>query len=277
MGLKPLISVCIPCYNNEEFIAGTLQSLLNQSFSDFEIVVVDDKSTDRTLSVVQSFADPRIRLIQNDQNLGLAANWNRALSYSRGKYVKLLCGDDVLYPTCLARQAAILEAPANSNVVLAICNREVIDSRNKVVLRRQLPFPAGLASGNKLIRESIRRGSNLVGEPAVGLFRREVLSQTAPCDPSNPYVVDLAFWAELLKHGDAFLDKECLAAFRITAKAASAKIGRRQAAFFRKFIRTMRVDPFYKLGTCDQMLGYVLSFQWCVLRNAFMSFHFNLH
>ena len=114
MESEPLISVCIPCYNNEEFIACTIESVLNQTLNDFELVIVDDKSTDRTVSVVKDYADSRIKLIQNECNLGIGGNWNKALSCAVGKYVKLLCGDDVIYHDCLSRQVDILEHPSNA-------------------------------------------------------------------------------------------------------------------------------------------------------------------
>jgi glycosyltransferase involved in cell wall biosynthesis len=270
MPSDPLVSICIPSYNCEEFIATALESVLNQTLADFEVVIADDKSTDRTISIIKRFNDPRIELIENEQNLGLGGNWNKVLSRARGEYVKLLGDDDVLYPECLSRQVAALENPANAKAVLAICNRNVINSRNEVVMRRSFPFGSGLISGRKLIRNSIRWGSNLMGEPVVGLFRRRELNQGAMCDASNPYVIDLALWAELLKHGDAFIDAEYLTAFRISRKKTSARIGRRQAAYFRDFIRAMRRDSFYKVSLLDMMPGYVLSAQWCLLRNLFI-------
>jgi glycosyltransferase involved in cell wall biosynthesis len=253
-----------------------LESLLQQEFTDFEAVVVDDCSTDNTGSIIKTFADPRIRLIENETNLGLGRNWNKALSYARGKYVKLLCGDDILRPECLLRQVEALERAAYSRVVLAICNRTVINTGNKVVLRRRCPLMPGVIKGTSLIRMSVRWGTNLIGEPAVGLFRRAALDQSAKCDLSNPYAIDLNLWAELLKQGDAFVDAEYLASFRISAKAVSARIGLRQAAYFRKFVRKLRNDPFYRISAFDALSGYVLSFQWCLLRNLFIRTHSNL-
>jgi glycosyltransferase involved in cell wall biosynthesis len=270
MRSQPLVSVCIPSFNSEEFIATTLESLLSQTLTDFEVVISDDKSTDGTISVINRFKDPRIRLIENEQNLGLGQNWNKVLSSARGEYVKLLGDDDVLYPECLGRQIAALENSKNASAVLAICNRNVINARNEVVMRRRFPFGPGLVSGRKLIRNSIRWGSNLIGEPVVGLFRRRKLNQTAMCDASNPYVIDLALWAELLKHGDAIVDPDYLAGFRISRQKTSAKIGRRQAAYFREFVRVMRRDSFYRVSLFDAMPAYVLSAQWCLLRNVFI-------
>jgi glycosyltransferase involved in cell wall biosynthesis len=270
MSSHPIVSVCIPSFNGGEFIATTLESILTQTLADFEVVIADDNSTDHTVAIIKSYKDPRIRLIENQQNLGLGQNWNKVLSCAQGEYVKLLGDDDVLYPQCLARQVAALERPANASAVLAICNRNVINGRNEVVMRRRFPFGPGMVSGRKLIRNSIRWGSNLIGEPVVGLFRRRQLNQTTMCDPSNPYVIDLALWAELLKQGEAFVDPDYLAGFRISREKTSAKIGRRQAAYFRDFVRAMRRDSFYRVSLLDMMPGYILSLQWCLLRNLFI-------
>jgi glycosyltransferase involved in cell wall biosynthesis len=270
MPSHPFVSVCIPSYNSEEFIARTLESILSQTFGDFEVLIADDKSTDRTVPIIKGFKDPRIRLIENDLNLGLGRNWNKVLSCAQGEYVKLLGDDDLLYPECLARQIAALEHPANASAVLSVCNRNVINQRNEVVIRRRFPFGPGLVSGRKLIRNSVRWGSNLIGEPVVGLFKRRELNQGAMCNPSNPYVIDLALWAELLKRGDAFVDPDYLAGFRISRAKTSARIGRRQAAYFRDFVRAMRRDSYYRVSLLDMMPGYVLSAQWCLLRNLFI-------
>ena len=72
---QPLVSVCVPCYNGAEFLERTLESVLAQTFTDYELVVADNKSTDGTVDIVKSFSDPRIRLIQNERNLGMALNW----------------------------------------------------------------------------------------------------------------------------------------------------------------------------------------------------------
>ncbi|HEX5220147.1 MAG TPA: glycosyltransferase family 2 protein [Verrucomicrobiae bacterium] len=267
---QPLVSVCIPAYNNGEYIAETLESVLRQRYADFEIIIVDDCSTDDTVSIVRRFRDSRIRLNRNKTNLGLGRNWNKAISLANGKYLKVLCGDDVIHPDCLQRQSGQLEDPANANVVLAVCGSEVINSNNDVVLRRNPRFPAGRVSGQTLIRKCVRWGTNLVGEPAVGLFRRDVLARSGLFDPTNPYLIDLAFWAQLLKQGDAFVDQTRLAAFRISPSSVSTKTGFHQAACFRHFVQKLCTDPTWKTTTLDVTMGRALSFQWCLFRNIFI-------
>jgi glycosyltransferase involved in cell wall biosynthesis len=272
MGSEPLISVCIPAFNNAAFIAATLESVLHQTHHHFEIIITDDRSTDGTVQAVERFSDPRIKLVQNETNLGLGANWNKALSFATGTYIKLLCADDLVYPDCLRRQGEVLEDPAHSGAVLAICNTDLINANSQVIYRRKVRGRTGLVNGRQLIRRSVRCGTNLIGEPASGLFRREVLGRAGMFDPSNPYLIDLAFWAGLLRHGDAFVDGCRLAAFRISADAMSTKLGRQQASSFRRFIGDMCADPFYRVGRADAVLGRLLSFQWWILRNLLISF-----
>lgn len=96
-------TVCIPSYNAERIIGETIQSLLRQTFQDWDCIVVDDASTDRTADVVRGFSDPRIRFIPNDQNLGCAGNFQRCRDLATGKYIYFLANDDILAPTALER------------------------------------------------------------------------------------------------------------------------------------------------------------------------------
>jgi glycosyltransferase involved in cell wall biosynthesis len=270
MGAKPLVSVCIPCYNGGAFIARTLEAVFNQSLTDgFEVIVCDNQSTDNTVSVIAGFADPRLKLVQNDHNLGIAGNWQKALSLAHGKYVKLLCADDVIYPDCLAQQVAALEAPENAAATLAICGSDIIDASDRILFRRRCRFRPGLNRGADPIRKSVRWGTNLIGEPMAGLFRRSTLERIGLFVSENQFLIDMELWAALLKEGDLFVDEGRLSAFRISGGSLSAEIGRKQAAAFRSFARSVQKDPFYQITDLDRRLGSVLSIQWCLLRNAF--------
>ena len=272
MASRPLVSVCIPSYNKEEFIASTLESVLQQTYRHLEVVITDNDSTDGTVAQIQKFTDPRIRLIQNGVNLGLGGNWNKALSCATGTYVKLLCADDLIYPSCLQRQMEALEDPSHSQAVLAVCNTELIDANSQVIYRRRIRCPRGLVNGRQLIRRCVRWGTNLIGEPAAGLFRRDLLDRMGVFNAPNPYVIDLAFWAALLRHGDAFVDESRLAAFRISAGAMSTKLGGHQAASFRRFVKDICADAFYRVGPVDAALGATLCGPWGILRGLFIRY-----
>jgi hypothetical protein len=108
MGLPTSVSVCIPTYNGAEFVAEAVSSVLTQSFVDFELLVVDDGSSDATPEVVRSFADPRIRVYRNDERLGIPKNWNRCLSLACGEYICLFHQDDVMLVENLEQKVRML-------------------------------------------------------------------------------------------------------------------------------------------------------------------------
>ena len=121
----PSVSVLIPSYNCARYLPETIESVLAQDFRDFELVILDDRSTDSSNEVLESYArrDERIRYRLNERNLGLVENWNACLREARGKYVKFLHSDDKLTrPTALEQMLALLEG--NPDASLAACGRE---------------------------------------------------------------------------------------------------------------------------------------------------------
>lgn len=271
MPSQPLISICIPVYNNARFIATTLESIVAQTHTHFEAILTDDCSTDDTISVIKRFQDSRIKLIENPANLGMIPNFEKVLSRATGKYVKLLCGDDVIYPDCLRLQSEALEDPANSGVVMAVGGSDVINGAGRVILRRRPRFPAGRIKGTRLVRASVRWGSNFIGEPGSVLFRKEAMD-SVKLDSGNPYLLDMDLWAKMLMRGDGFIDKTPLAGFRVSATSVSKRLGLKQASYFRRFARKIHANPVYEVNRLDVLSGYFLSFQWCLLRNWFIGF-----
>jgi glycosyltransferase involved in cell wall biosynthesis len=106
----PLFSVVIPAYNQAEYLPATVQSILNQTFDSFEILIVNDASPDNTSEVVRQMTDPRIRLLIHEQNKGLPGARNTGMQAARGSYVALLDSDDLFHPQKLERHAAFLDA-----------------------------------------------------------------------------------------------------------------------------------------------------------------------
>ncbi len=106
---SPKVTVFIPVYNREKFIGEALESILGQTFTDFEILVIDDGSTDDSRKIISSFSDPRIRLVCNDQNLGIPKTRNRGLEQAKGEYIALLDSDDRAFPERLAKQVRFLD------------------------------------------------------------------------------------------------------------------------------------------------------------------------
>lgn len=107
----PLVSVIIPVRNYERYIAAAIESVLAQKLTDYELIIVDDCSTDQTPEIVARYVDGgRIRLVRNETNLGQFPAHNRGAGLARGKYLKFLHGDDIMYPHCLEMMVALMEA-----------------------------------------------------------------------------------------------------------------------------------------------------------------------
>ena len=228
------MSICIPVYNAERFIGASIVSALAQRGVEFEVVVVDNASTDATPRAIAQFTDPRIRSYRNDRNIGAAGNFNRCVELARGRYLKILCADDVLYPDCLEKQAAALD---DDSIMLAGSARDIIDERGRVRLRRRFPHRSGRIRGDQAIRAVVRAGTNLFGEPAAVLVRTEAVRAAGAFDPHYQFCLDVDLWCRLLlAGGDVYMHDEVLCAFRVSGASWSATLARRQRHEFREFV-----------------------------------------
>jgi glycosyltransferase involved in cell wall biosynthesis len=257
---NPAVSVCIPTFRGATHIAATIESVLAQTYTDFELIIIDDNSNDHTINIVQKYTDSRIRLFQNFDNLGAQGNWNRCLTEARGKYLKLLPQDDLLSPDCLAKQVAILDKDFAQKIALVFCARMIIDARNRPIMERGYSGRhSGVISAKMLLRHCLRRGTNLIGEPGGVIFRRQLAASVGPFDGSIPYVIDLDYWFRLLLKGDPYYLSEALVSFRVSRGSWSVAIGKKQSTDYRRFILKMSKNP--DLTTCyaDILLGSMMA------------------
>ncbi|NTW56803.1 MAG: glycosyltransferase [Chlorobiaceae bacterium] len=254
---RPLVSVTIPMYNNAPFIAETIESVLSQTLADFELLIYDDHSTDGSWDIAASFTDQRIRLFRNHENLGPERNWNRAISEVKGKYVKLVCGDDILYPECLEKQVSAFEDPSNSGVSLVSCQRTIIDPEGKVLIRKVNFVDGGRKEPVDVIRKMIRMGTNIIGEPVCGLYPAELIAKTGGYSAVVPYTIDLDFWMQILKHGDLFVIDEPLCAFRISDLSWSSRIGDMRYQQFLEFMEHAAADESHEVTDLDLFIGRI--------------------
>jgi glycosyltransferase involved in cell wall biosynthesis len=118
----PLVTVFMAAFNGEAYIEKAIQSVLNQSFTDFELLIINDGSTDRTLDIVHKFTDPRIRLVHNDGNKGLTFTRNRGIEEAKGQYIAILDCDDLAMSDRLKAQTSFLD----SNPETVICGGQAI-------------------------------------------------------------------------------------------------------------------------------------------------------
>jgi glycosyltransferase involved in cell wall biosynthesis len=209
----PQVSVLIPTFNYGRFLPEAIDSVLEQNFQDFELLVIDDCSSDDTSEVMRQYyaRDPRIRFSANPTNVGMVNNWNLCLSQARGKYIKFLFGDDKLYHReALGNLVALLES--HRSATLAASGRAIIDGRSRVVdIYRSLSD--GLHHGSSVItRCLLENGRNIIGEPSSVLFRKA--DARRGFDSRYRQIVDLEMWFHLLEKGDLVYTREPLSAFR---------------------------------------------------------------
>jgi len=228
--VTPRVSVVVPSYNNAEFITATMDSILAQTYPDFELVVADHSSTDGTWDLLQPYArDPRVRLMVTDAGGGAERNWNRVTEEARGELLKLVCGDDLLYPEILATQVGAFDR-SNRSAVLVASSRDIVDAAGRKVVRNLgLGGLQGRVDGRTALRRSVLSGTNILGEPCCVLLRRDVMTQIGGWHGRLGYMIDQATYSRVLLHGDLETTPGPLAAFRLSATQLSVDLAKEQA------------------------------------------------
>ncbi len=212
----PIVSICIPTYNQERFITEALRSVCAQTYPHYEVLVRDDASSDATAAIAQQFAavDTRIRVEVNSTNLGMVANWNRCLAEAQGTYIKFLFGDDFFaVPDALEQMVTAMETA--SDIALVASGRSIVTDQSKCT-EVISSFPEGFtADGKELIRRCLRkivRTHNLIGEPSVVMFKRRDAARGF--DPRYRQLVDIEMWFHLLEQGRFVYLAQPLCSFR---------------------------------------------------------------
>jgi glycosyltransferase involved in cell wall biosynthesis len=126
----PKVSILLPVYNAEEFIRDSVDSLIGQTFADFELLILEDKSTDGTLNILESYSDPRIRLIRNDHNKKLIANLNQGIELAKGEYIARMDADDIAHPERLSEQVGFLDQ--HTDVIVLGSNVRVFGNKEEI-------------------------------------------------------------------------------------------------------------------------------------------------
>ena len=199
MTAGPTVSVLITAFNRERFIGPAIESVLVQTFTDFELLVVDDCSTDGTVEVVRRYlSDPRVRLVRNERNLGQFPNRNHAATLARGEFLKYHDSDDLMYPHCLAVMVDALAAEPTAGLALS-AHSAWPGGPSPMLLTPQLAYQ----------REFLGTGLVSLG-PAAALFRRDAFLAIGGFPDEGPHS-DWLFWLKacrqvntLLTCGDLF-------------------------------------------------------------------------
>jgi glycosyltransferase involved in cell wall biosynthesis len=158
----PKITVLMPVYNASEYLQETMDSVLNQTFTDFEFLIINDGSTDNSEEIIKSYSDPRIRLVNNEQNMKLIATLNKGIELAEGKYIARMDADDICLPTRLEKQYRLME----ENPDIALCGTGIKMMGKKFFQPIVITEPE--------IIKNVMRAFNVFFHPTV-MFRRSVL------------------------------------------------------------------------------------------------------
>lgn len=267
----PLVSVCIPAYNNEDTIKETMDSVLRQTWTNLELVVVDDCSGDGTLAIVRAMAqeDSRIRVYENEHNLGMAGNWNRCLELCRGEYLKLLCADDLIHETLIAREVKLMEE--NPEALLVQTDTRFIDIYGKTTGFYRRYYKKGLVDGKKVCRFSLFTRDYL-GAPLANLVRRSAYEACGGFDPSFVYIIDYDFYMNIACTGKIYILHEPLNSFRIRSDSNTGQVmgGGKEQIYIEEHRRLAR-----KYASCLSLSPWQISLS--VMIRRLMSFLGNIY
>jgi len=225
----PKVSVLIPTYNYAHYLDDTIQSVLKQTYTDFELIIVDNCSTDNTDEVVKKYLnDKRVSFYTNETNVGLVGNWNKCLEYARGKYIKFLCADDMFHPGLLEKFIPVLEQFPDVSIVSSYC--EIFGNSN---FCRIIPFKGRVSA--HVVRETLLGSRNTLGSPSVVMFRKSDAEKVGMFNPQLIKFTDREYYLRLLTLGDCYLIPETFSYVRSHPDTQSSLIqGKKHELIFER-------------------------------------------
>jgi glycosyltransferase involved in cell wall biosynthesis len=229
----PLISVVIPVYNGEKTIRETIESVLNQTFRDFELIVINDGSQDSTLEIVSSIQDPRLQVFSYP-NAGLSASRNRGISHAVGEYISFIDADDLWTPDKLEAQFKALQA--NPQAAVAYSWTNYIDESSQFLRRGGYLTANGDVYAQLLVVNFIENGSN-------PLIRRQALIDVGGFDELLPAAEDWDIFLRLAARYSFVAVPYPQILYRLSANSMSANVIRQEAACVKVLERAYNQAP----------------------------------
>jgi glycosyltransferase involved in cell wall biosynthesis len=249
---NPLVSICIPTYNGSAFLAQCIESATKQTYSNIEILAIDDKSSDDTCLLIEKYAatDTRIKLIRNEQNLGLVGNWNKCIDIAKGEWIKFLFQDDYFDVNCI--KVMVENISDTDRIVTSGRNMVFEDSLDeaakKYSINETLTFPKLGIHAEKPIAITAKQVSdfaannicmNFIGEPTVVMFRKDVAQEVGYVNPDMIQICDLEYFLRIATtYGIKYIPQP-LTYFRAGAHKGSTSSANRS----KKLFSLIHIDP----------------------------------
>lgn len=215
---SPKVTVLMPVYNGETYLPEAIGSILNQTFADFEFLIIDDGSTDSSWNILNNFNDARIRLVKNNQNIGIAKTLNKGLQLAKGNYVARMDADDRCFPERLQRQKAFLDE--NLNFAMVGSWVEVIDEIGRKIKKINFPIVSYLLRWRLLY-------TNTFVHSAV-MYRKNAVLGIGGYFDKYEHAEDYDLWSRLSTHFEVANIPAVLVSWRFCKESISVKNAKKQ-------------------------------------------------
>ena len=228
------ILVFVPTYNSEKYLRQCLDSVLQQTFQDWQCVISDDASTDKSVEIAREYEkiDSRFKVLTHDKNVGAANNWNRAKENNNSFATKILCADDYLLKDALTEQLDILH---KNQTAIVFSERYIVFPSGKK-LHPRLPKYASKISFNEAFKYYINLGRNIFGEPVTALFRTDLFVKSEGFYPKFEYSLDTSGYMAIARGHDVTFNNSVVGVFRVSKSQWSHKLRGKQFAHIFDFI-----------------------------------------
>lgn len=225
-------SICIPSYNAEKTIQRAIESVLAQTNSECELIVIDDRSSDNTVSIAKQYEASNVKVIVNDENLGVGRNWNKAYKVAKGDWVLLLGHDDYLADRCLEKVAQIIDSGPVEYAIIAITG---YFSQIKFENKRKY---CGAVTGMRMFKEFLPVLH--IVPPSEFFVNRQAAERVNWLDEKFSYSPEMMLQWKIYQAGGAYFGIDDILVFRskepfsITSKKPVVRIAKDKLRFFSK-------------------------------------------
>ena len=245
MNAQPFVSVVTPVYNGEKHLSECIESVMAQTYNNWEYVIVNNRSTDATANIAENYAlkDNRIRVSNNKEFLDIIPNWNHALQQisPESKYCKVVHADDLLFPDCIEKMVKLAEAHPSVGLVASYR----VDG-SKGVREGGLPYPCSVTSGKEVCRNTLRREYFIFGSASTRLIRADLIRNCKAYYNETFYHADTAECFERLQNCDFGFVHQVLSYTRRHPDTQTVTFSQRYATGrLERFVMLLEFGPFY--------------------------------
>jgi len=241
---QPLVSIVTPVYNGAKYLEQCIESVLRQTYENWEYIIVNNCSTDNTLSVAGHYAaeDRRVRIVNNDKFLPQIANWNHALRQmgAESKYCKVIHADDWIFPTCISRMVELAERHPTVDIVSSYA------LQNVRLMNGGLPYPSTVVSGQEICRARLFGQPSVWGTPTSLLIRSDVIRYREAFYDESVICADPLACYEALRNADFGFVHEILTYSRSHPDTTTSRIFKFDPSWHRShLISLLKYGPIY--------------------------------